>query len=82
MFAATGGMGYEATTFYKGLASWFVIKFYAVVLSWISCRLSFCLLHSAILCIQGARSSEGHYITSDPIDIIQSKARLRSIHRL
>ena len=83
MFAATGGMGHEASTFYKRLASLLSDKWkehYAVVLGWIRCRLSFCLLRSAIQCIRGARSSEGHYITSDPIDLIQSEARLRSTH--
>ena len=29
------------------------------------------VLHSAIQCIRRARSSEGHYIKSDPIDLIQ-----------
>ena len=83
VFAATRGMGHEASTFYKRLASLLSDKWkehYAVVLGWIRCRLSFCLLRSAIQCIRGARSSEGHYITSDPIDLIQSEVRLRSTH--
>ena len=83
VFAATGGMGHEASTFYKRLASLLSDKWkehYAVVLGWIRCCLSFCLLHSTIQCIRGARSSEGHYITSDPIDLIQFEARLRSTH--
>jgi len=37
---------------------------YAAVLGWIRCRLSFCLLRSAIQCIRGARSSQGHYVRS------------------
>ena len=44
MFAATGGMDHEATTFYKRLASLLSNKWkehYAVVLGWIRCRLSF-----------------------------------------
>ena len=83
MFAATGGMGHKASTFYKRSASLLSDKWkehYAVVLGWIRCRLSFCLLRSAIQCIGGARSSEGHYTTSDPIDFIQSEAKLRSTH--
>ena len=82
VFAATRGMGHKATTFYKIFASLLSGKWkehYAVVLGWIRCRLSFCLLRSAIRCIQGARSSEGHYITFDPFDLIQSEARIRSI---
>ena len=46
------------------------------MLDWIRGRLSFCLLYSAIQCIQRTQSSEGHYITSDPID---PEARIRSI---
>ena len=45
VFAATGGMGHEASTFYKRLASLLSDKwkeYYAVVLGWIRCRLSFC----------------------------------------
>ena len=57
VFAATGGMGHEASTFYKRLASLLSDKWkehYAVVLGWIRCRLSFCLLRFAIQCVRGA----------------------------
>ena len=29
-------------------------------MSWLRCRLGFSLLHSAIMCIRGSRSSSGH----------------------
>ena len=48
---------------------------YATVLGWIRCRLSFCLLHSAIQCIRGAQSSQGHYIKSAPVALVQSETQ-------
>lgn len=78
VFSATGGMGHEATIFYKRLASLLSEKWketYASVLGWIRCRLSFCLLRSAVQCIRGARSSQGHYIKSAPVDLIQSETQ-------
>ena len=76
-------MGHEATTLYKRLTGLLSDKWkehYVFVLGWIRCRLSFCLLCSAIQCIQGAQSAVGHYITSDPIEFIQSEVSIRSIH--
>jgi len=51
MLSATGGMGHEGNVFYKRLAALLSDKWkdlYAEILGWIRCRLSFCLLHSAI----------------------------------
>ena len=48
---------------------------YATVLGWIRCRLSFCLLCSAIQCIRGARSSQGRYIKSAPVALVQSETQ-------
>ena len=62
VFAATRGIGHETTTFYKRLASLLSDKLkehYAVVLGWIRCCLSLCLVHSAIKSIRRAQSSEG-----------------------
>ena len=78
VFSASGGMGHEATVFYKRLASLLSDKWkelYATVLGWVRCWLSFCLLRSAIQCIRGARSSHGHYIRSAPVDLIQSETQ-------
>ena len=76
VFSASGVMGHEASVFYKRLASLLSDKWnypYATVLGWIRCRLSFCLLRSAIQCIRGARSSQGHYIKSVPVALVQSE---------
>ena len=70
VFSATG---HEATVFYKRLASLFSDAWkepYAAVLGWVKCRLSFCLLRSAIQCIRGARSSTGYYVKSALVDLI------------
>ena len=78
VFSASGGMGHEASVFYKQLASLLSDKWndpYATVLGWIRCRLSFCLLRSAIQCIRGARSSQGRYITSAPVALVQSETQ-------
>ena len=78
VFSASGGMGHEASVFYKRLASLLSDKWndpYATVLGWIRCRLSFCLLRSAIQCIRGARSSQGRYIKSAPVALVQSETQ-------
>ena len=49
VFSATGGMGHEATIFYKRLASLLSEKWkecYASVLGWVRCRLSFDQLYN------------------------------------
>ena len=83
VLSATGGMGSEATTFFKRLASLLAEKWdshYSSTLCWLRCRLSFSLLRSAIQAIRGARSSRGHagvpHITA--IDLITSESRLHS----
>ena len=48
VFSAIGGLGGEANTFYKGLASLLTHKWndpYNSTLAWLQCRLSFSLLH-------------------------------------
>ena len=60
IFSTTGGMGREATTFYKRLADKIATKqktSYSKVMGWLRCRVSFAILRSAILCIRGSRSS-------------------------
>ena len=60
VFSTTGGMGREATTFYKRLAdmlAWKQQTPYPVVISWIRCKLSFAAVRSSIMCIRGTRSS-------------------------
>ena len=62
VFSATGGMGREATCFYKRLASMLAQKWdhpYSTTLCWLRCRLTFSLIRSAIQALRGARSSRG-----------------------
>ena len=60
MFATTGGMGREATLFYKCLADQ-ISKMnnttYCKTMAWIRCTLLFSLLRSAVMCIRGSRST-------------------------
>ena len=54
VFATTGGMGQEATSFYKRLADVIADKentTYSKTMAWIRCTLSFSLLCSAVTCI-------------------------------
>ena len=78
IFSATGGMGSEATVFYKRLASLLAIKwdnpYNLLTMSWLQCRLSFSLLRSSIRCIRGARSHRGHAIKSAPIGLIHTES--------
>ena len=59
VFATTGGMGREATIFYRRLADLLSRKStvaYSTTLAWIRSTLSFSLLRSATVCIRGSRS--------------------------
>ena len=71
-FSVTGGMAHEATIFYR-LSSLLSDKWkerHASVLELVRCCLSFC---HGIKCSKGPRSSsQGHYIKSAPVDLIQS----------
>ena len=56
VLSATGGMGAEATTFYKHLTAMLSQKWetpYSKMLCWLRCRLSYSLIHSAIQAIRG-----------------------------
>ena len=80
VFSATGGMGAEATTFYKRLATLLSQKWetpYSKTLCWLRCRLSFSLIRSAIQALRGARSSRGHAAKLPlPIDLVSSEAQI------
>ncbi len=59
VFSTTGGLGREATTFYKRLADMLARKRdkpYSIVMSWLRCKLSFAAIRSSIMCIRGSRS--------------------------
>ena len=60
VLSTTGGLGVEATTFYKRLADLISLKqqkHYSTVMCWLRCRLSFAVLRYAIMCVRGSRSS-------------------------
>ena len=80
VFFATGGMADQAIVFYKRLASLFSEKrndHYAAVMGLIRCCLSFSLLlHSAITCLRGSRSSADRSICENPVaavDLIRAE---------
>ena len=78
VFSSSGGMGREATIFYKSLASrlsenW--DQHYSVTLGCLRSVLSFSLLRSSIQCIRGARSSRGHpFFHPLPVDVVRAEA--------
>ena len=78
VFAATGGMG-EASIFYKRIAELLSIKTkktYTEIIRIIRCRLSFSLIRSETLCIQGSRSAKHRPFRAEEIDISSSEVRL------
>ena len=84
VFSATGGLGNEANTFYKRLASLLAEKWdhsYNSTLCWLRCRLAFSLLRSEIQCIRGARSSRGHAVrTPTAIDLVIQESTINPNH--
>ena len=66
-------MGTTATVVYKRLASMISEKYekpYSKTMRWIRCRLNFLLLHSAIMCLRGYRSSRHHQITTPSVEAL------------
>ena len=81
IFSATGGLGNEAKTFYKRLASLLASKWdnsYSSTMAWLRCRLTFSLLRSSIRCIRGARSHSGFPVRAPPVDLVRVEASLTS----
>ena len=81
VMSVTGGLGRIATTVYKRLASMLSNKWnqpYSTTMCWLRCRLSFSLLRSSILAIRGARSSSGHFIKSQPVDLVSAESQVSS----
>ena len=81
VLSATGGMGNEATTFYKRLATLLAQKWdvpYSTTLCWLRCRLSYSLLRSSIQAIRGARSSQGNAVRlPTAIDLVISESHIQ-----
>ncbi len=80
VLSASGGLGKEATVFYKRLASLLAEKWdqpYHQVINWLRCSLSYSLLRSAIQCARGSWSSRGRAIrTIPPMDLVSAGAHL------
>ena len=69
VFATTGGMGREASVFYRRLADLLSRKSnltYSTTLAWLRCTLSFSLLRSAAVCIRGSRSISYRSVDASP----------------
>ena len=67
---STGGMGKEASIFYKRMASLLSEKHgqtYSTTMAWLRCVLSFSLLRSSILCFRGHRSAVGRPSKTTPL---------------
>jgi len=74
-------MGTLATVVYKYIATLLFEKrgqSYSKTLYWLRCKLGFSLLHSAVACLRGLRSSYHHYGSSETtaIDLICAEGRL------
>ena len=83
VLSSTGGMGREATTFFKRLADMLSHKQqkpYSVVMNWLRCRLSFAALRSSIMCIRGSRSSIHHPIHDADITLATYEGRIPQHH--
>ena len=79
VLAASGGLGAEATCFYKRLASLLSTKWncsYSTTLCWLCCRLSFSLLRSAIMAIRGARFLYRNRSSNSNVDLAIAEAVL------
>ena len=81
ILSCTGGLGPQVTTSYKCLASLLSAKWnqaYSLTIMWLRCRLAYSLLRSSVMCIRGARSHLGHYMsaTQPPLDLVSREALL------
>ena len=79
VFSTTGGMGQEATVFYKRLADMISQKRqhpYSVVMGWLRCRLSFASLRASVMCIRGSRSSFHRPVSGVDIPLATNKSHL------
>lgn len=80
VLSAIGGLANEATAFYKRLVSLLSSKWdtpYSATMSWLRCRLSFSLLHSAILYIRAACSTTVHDVKSSylpPVNLVNTES--------
>ena len=79
VFTNTGGMADECKRFHSRLAELIALKKgddYATTISWITTKVSFAILRSALLCLRGTRSKRRAANISD-IDITSESAQAR-----
>ena len=79
VFTTTGGMGDAAGQVYKRLANLLTEKLdlsYGEVMGWISCKLSFALVRSVIMCIRRAHSRLHSPVFDAPLDVQVAEAHL------
>ena len=78
VFATTGGMGREASAFYRRLADLMAAKnnsTYSTTMAWMRCVLSFSLLRAAVMCIRGSRSSY-HHVPDASLELAVAESHL------
>ena len=84
VMSLTVGLGREATSMYKRIASLLTTKWdqpYSKIMGWLRCRLSFSLLRSSIMCIRGARSSSGHFAKQLlPVDLMTRESQVSPLN--
>ena len=83
VLSTNGGMGKEATTFYKRLADMIAQKRqhpYSMVMGWFRCWLSFASIRSAIMCIRGSRSSLHRPVYTDNISLASQEGHVPSLN--
>ena len=81
VLSTNGGMGREASTFYKRLADLLSQRrqqTYSTVMGWLRCRISFASLRASIMCIRGSRSSLHRPIYGSDITLATSEGRVPS----
>ena len=79
VFSTNGGMGKEATTFYRRLADMIAQKRqhpYSVVMGWLRCRLLFASIRSSIMCIRGSRLSLRRPVYMDNITLASQEGHV------
>jgi len=82
VLSTTGGMGREATTFFKRLTDMIAQKRqhpYPTVMGWLRCRLSFASLRASIICIRGSRSSFHRPIYGSDVTLATYEGRIPSV---
>jgi hypothetical protein len=80
VFSIFGGMSPECNRFYSRLSLLLSEKrkeCQSLTTSWVRCRISFCLLRSALLCMRGSRTAKPQTATYDTtISLVVDEARI------